>query len=147
MGFNLTYRKYTALITLVVMLWNLGGWLATGLVMNHTHHESEKSFCDISFCYCTTDEGETVCTCHHHDLEGDSEHRSDDHENSGTCYFTNNHTPNTAASQLVFTNNLTAYYFPEPAPLYRTTTTYFPAKPILNLLPGNDADLLRPPQV
>lgn len=147
MGLNLTYRKVTALITLVVMLWNVGGWLATGLVMNHAHHGSDDSICEVSFCYCETDEGETVCTCHHHDMDRDSEHKSGDHENSGTCYFTNSHTPNTTASQLVFTNNLTAYYFPEPAPFYRTTTTYLPSEPILNLLPGSSAALLRPPQV
>lgn len=147
MGLNLTYRKYTALITLVVMLWNVGGWLATGLVMNHAHHGSDTSICDISFCYCATDEGEIVCTCHHHDMDRGTEHQSGDHENSGTCYFTNNHTPNTTASQLVFTNTLTASYFPEPAPFYRTTTTYLPAEPFSNLLPGNFTDLLRPPQV
>lgn len=141
MVLNLTYRKYTAFITLVVMLWNVGGWLATGLVMNHAHHESDTHICEISFCYCATDEGETVCTCHHHDADRGTEHQS------GTCYFTSSHTPNTTASQLVYTNILTAYYFPEPAPFYRTTTTYLPAEPISNLLPGSSADLLRPPQV
>ena len=129
------------------MLWNVCGWLVTGVILNHAHHESEKSFCDISFCYCATDEGETVCTCHHHDINGNSEHQSGDHVNSGICYFTNNHTSNTTASEFVFTNNLTAYYFPKPTTFYRTTTTYLPAEPISNLLDGSFPDLLRPPQV
>lgn len=147
MYLNLTYRKFTALITLVVMLWNVGGWLATGLVMNHAHHGSEDSICEVSFCYCATDEGETVCTCHHHDMDRGSEHKSGDNDKSGTCYFTNSHTPNTAASQLVFTNNLTAYYFPIPAPAFTPKITKMPVEPFFPLLPGSSADLLRPPQV
>ena len=147
MGLNLTYRKYTALITLTVMLWNVGGWLAAGIVMNHAHYESDTAICEISFCYCATDEGETVCTCHHHNMDRNSEHQSDKHENSGTCYFTNSHTPNTAASQLVVTNILTAYYLSEPSSFNRIATTYLPAEPHSLLLPGNFTDLLRPPQV
>jgi hypothetical protein len=146
-GLNLTYRKFTALFTLAVMLWNVGGWLATGLVMNHAHHGSDDSICEISFCYCETDEGETVCTCHHQDMDRGTDHHSGDQENPGTCYFTNSDTSHTAASQLVFTNILTAYYFPEPAPFYRTTTTYLTVEPFSHLLPGSSADLLRPPQV
>lgn len=147
MGLNLTYRKYTALITLVVMLWNVGGWLAAGLVMNHAHHESDASICQISFCYCATDEGETVCTCHHHNMDRGAEHNSGNHQNSGTCYFTNSHTPNTTASQLVITKILTAYYFPEPASAYTPKTTQMPFEPFSRLLPGSSADLFRPPQV
>ncbi|MFO7846764.1 MAG: hypothetical protein R6V27_09405 [Balneolaceae bacterium] len=135
------------MITLTLMLWNVGGWLATGLVMNHAHHGSENSVCEISFCYCETDEGETVCTCHHHDMDRSSEHQSTDHENSGTCYFTSSHTPDTAASHLVVTNILTAYYFPVPGLIYTFTHTYLPADALSHLLPGNSADLLRPPQV
>ncbi|WP_340102478.1 hypothetical protein [Rhodohalobacter sp. 8-1] len=147
MSLNLTYRKYTALITLIVMLWNVGGWLATGLVMNHAHHGYDNFICEVSFCYCETDEAETVCTCHHHDMDSASEHQSDDHDKPGTCYFTKDHTPNTTASQLVFTNSLTAYYFPESAPFYRTTMSYLPSEPISTLLTGSLDDLLRPPQV
>lgn len=148
MGLNLTYRRFTALITITVMLWNVGGWLATGLVLNHSHHESETSVCEISFCYCETDEGETVCTCHHHDMNSGDEHGThSEHESAGVCYFTNSQTPNTAASQLVFTKSLTAYYFPDSVPVWSTTTSYLPVEPLTRLLPGSHTDLLRPPQV
>lgn len=136
-----TYQKTIALIAAFVMLWNVGGWLATGLVMNHAHKGSDTHICEISFCYCATDEAESVCTCHHKNADSSTKHQTE------TCYFTNSHTPYTTASQLVFTNILTAYYFPESASFYRTATTYLPVEPISLLLRGSTADLLRPPRV
>jgi len=73
---NLKLRKIAALVTTVVMIWNIAGWLGTGLVMNHAHHGSDSHTCEIAFCYCETDGDETICTCHHNDLNSKNEHKA-----------------------------------------------------------------------
>ena len=144
---NLKLRKIAALVTTVVMIWNIAGWLGTGLVMNHAHHGRDSHTCEIAFCYCETDGDETICTCHHNDLNSKNEHKAGSDHTSGVCYFTDGHTPQTAASQLTYTSNVTGYYSFDRTPIYTLEFTYLPEEPHKSLLSGISHDLLRPPQV
>lgn len=132
------------------MLWNVAGWLGTGLILNHAHHDDSISHCEISFCYCEVDEGEKICSCHHQNHHNKTDH--DDHSaegghNAATCYFSDGQTPNTAAFQLVETTKLMAFYSSGDIPLTPPFTTTDPVIPNDSLLEGIAADLLRPPQV
>lgn len=149
------YQNIISLITTAVMLWNVVGWLGTGLIMNHTHH-GDSTHCEISFCYCEIEEGEAICTCHHltqntsnHLKSHASDQDHDHHQNqpADVCYFTDGHTPSSSASQLVFETKLigcspnsSEIFYPSlDAPPYNLLS--------LLLLDGSSAKLLRPPQV
>ena len=146
MSLKLTYHKVTALLTATMLLWNIAGWLATGLVLNHTHHGSDTHLCEVAFCYCETNEGETICTCHHNS-SGQNSHAHGNETSGDLCYFTDGQAPQTAASHLIVTTNLTALYFFETTPIQTLTTTYMPGEQHPPLLLGVHTDLLRPPQV
>src|SRR6056297_44156 len=144
---NLNIHKIVALVTTAVMIWNIAGWLGAGLVLNHAHHGSDSHTCEIAFCYCETEGDETVCSCHHHDLNNKNEHHTDSDNTGGACYFTDGHTPQTAASQLTYTSNVTGYYFFDRTPIYTLKFTYLPEEPHKSILSGISPDLLRPPRV
>lgn len=150
MSLKLRYRNFVSLFTIAVMLWNVVGWLGTGLILNHAHHDDATFYCEISFCYCETNEGEPICTCHHqnqHDNKDHNGHAPEGDHSSSTCYFTEGHSPQTAASQLVFTSILIAFCQFNTMPfLPPFTTTQTTSGPYM-LLDGSPADLLRPPRV
>jgi hypothetical protein len=145
-----TYHRWVSLFTTTIMLWNVMGWLGTGLILNHTHHHDSKSLCEISFCYCEIDEGEKICTCHHqdhHPTNGHGDHVADGHHTSSTCYFTDTEKPNTTAFQLVESTKVMAFYpacNSQAPPPYTDTDRFISNEPLLE---GISADLLRPPQV
>jgi hypothetical protein len=144
------YRNWVSIFTIAIMLWNVVGWLGTGLIMNHAHH-GDSSHCEISFCFCEIDEGETVCSCHHqtHDSKNHQKnHTSDGHgQEADACYFTDGHMPNTAASQLVFETKQIGYNLNSSDATYPTLETSIHSLLSLPLLDGSTFKLLRPPQV
>jgi len=67
--------------TIAIMLWNIMGWLGLGLVLNHSHEHGEANHCEVTFCYCEIEDGQSICTCHHNDMKGTAHHSGDaDHE-------------------------------------------------------------------
>lgn len=150
MSLKLKYRTWVSLLTTLVMLWNVAGWLGTGLVVSLSHTHGETSYCDVSFCFCEVEDGETVCSCHHdhkHDSDKHGDLHQHDEHNSGTCYFTDSQIPNTTASQLFTLSELTAYYPVDTLtgnPIFDDTRYSFQNFPLLD---GSLNSLLRPPQV
>ncbi len=96
MSLNISYRKIVSALTLAVMLWNIFGWLGTGLVMNHLHEHDEGEHCDVSFCNCEVLDGNKYCTCHHPELQdknGENTTAENHHSNSNSdfCFYSSTH--------------------------------------------------------
>ncbi len=99
MSLNSTYHKITGYATLVVLLWNIVGWLGFGLVLNHAHPHEQGAHCEVNFCYCEVEEGETICTCHHNGMNESDHHSSDADQEKSFCYYSKPHTDSRKAFQ------------------------------------------------
>ncbi|MDR9417849.1 hypothetical protein [Gracilimonas sp.] len=145
MSLNSTYHKITGYTTLIVLLWNIVGWLGFGLVIDHTHKHSKEHHCEVTFCFCEIEEGETICTCHHNDMNKENAH-SDDHDNE-FCYFSSSHSDsNTASQSLIVIAKFNALYLSSEDLPSLTDMHEFNAEKEFMVLSGTVPDLLRPPR-
>lgn len=143
MSLNSTYHKITGYATLMVLLWNIVGWLGFGLVLNHSHDHNEKNHCEVTFCYCETEEGETICTCHHNSM---NEHSGD--SGNEFCYYTSSHSDADTASQaLIVIAKFNALYLNSQKSELPINSREFQFERGKNELSGAIPDLLRPPRV
>lgn len=142
MSLNSTYHKLTGYATLLVLLWNIVGWLGFGLILDHNHSQENGTYCEITFCSCEIDEGETICTCHHNTTD-----TTDDHHGE-FCFYDMPHNNNTDTTQaLIFSSKVNATCttdFIQTYPYEREIDYILPAEQALN---GVCKDLLRPPRV
>lgn len=146
MSLNSAYHKLTGYVTLVVLLWNIVGWLGFGLVLNHSHTHDGGTYCEITFCSCEVDEGETICTCHHNDLS-----LTNDHDDAGShrefCNYDLPHNNTDTTQALNFSSKVNATCTNTFVQAYlreRKIDYILPAEQALN---GVYKDLLRPPRV
>jgi hypothetical protein len=133
------------------MLWNVAGWMGMGIysMVSH-HHDKDGDYCEMEFCYCELSEGETICTCHHPEVQREMSRHGDHHDDSDQiqmdlCYYTTPHTsPDSSTNIITWEKSQTTLvstkaevsYF---VPLSLTDKNYsFP-------LSGYPEDLLRPP--
>ena len=143
MSLNSAYHKITGYATLVVLLWNIVGWLGFGLVLNHSHSHSGVNHCEVTFCYCEIEEGETICTCHHNSMDGHSGDSSDEY-----CYFTSSHSnANTASQALIVIAKFQAIHLNADDANLQFSSTSFQLEGVEDELSGIFPDLLRPPRV
>ncbi|MDZ7805580.1 MAG: hypothetical protein U5K71_00520 [Gracilimonas sp.] len=147
MSLNSTYHKITGYATLLVLLWNIVGWLGFGLVLNHSHTHDGGTYCEITFCSCEVDEGETVCTCHHNTPATDNDHDGDD-THGEFCYYDLPHNNNTDTTQaLIFSSKVNATCTLDLVHIYpnELEITFIPTTE--HELNGAYHDLFRPPRV
>lgn len=146
MSLNITYRSVTSVITITVMLWNIVGWLGFGLVLEHSHQKNnEGNHCEVTFCYCEVEEGETTCTCHHNDMNSHDDHSGNENE---ICYYSASHSDSTTASQaLIVIAKFNALYLHSESLSIPIDAYDFQTEQETHLLSGTVCDLLRPPQV
>lgn len=147
MSLNSTYHKITGCATLVVMLWNLVGWLGFGLLMDHAHTHDNGSYCEITLCSCEVEEGQSVCTCHHNTPASSDQH-DNKHAHEEFCYYDVPHNNNADSTQaLIFSSKVNATYLTDLLHLYpleRKVNFLQIAESAMN---GVKNDLLRPPRV
>ncbi|WP_020402589.1 hypothetical protein [Gracilimonas tropica] len=150
MSLKSTYHRIISSFTAAVMLWNIVGWLGFGLILDHSHKHGEANHCEVTFCYCEIGEGETICTCHHGDMNEHGQH-SDDHgsrEKNDFCYYSaSDADANTASQALIVIAKFNALYLDSDHLDRPTDSREFDAGPITNKLPGVIPDLLRPPRI
>lgn len=147
MSLDSTYRKFTGSLTIVVMLWNIVGWLGFGLILNHTHTHHEGNYCDITFCTCEVEEAGDVCTCHHHEMQTQDKHSDSSHHDK-ECYFSLPHDSNTSTTQaLIIISKFNALYVSSENLSIPVDTHQFQTERKAHLLAGAIPDLLRPPRV
>jgi hypothetical protein len=137
------------------MLWNIFGWLGTGLIVNHVHTQNEGDFCEVSFCSCEVEDGNAFCSCHHPELhhkkgdegnKADFHHADSDHGNE-FCFYSSPHPVNDNPGEALLTfakfNALLESQETAPSPVDKefyidTQTQFIPS--------GYSAQLLRPPR-
>ncbi|MEX2604159.1 MAG: hypothetical protein WD361_08140 [Gracilimonas sp.] len=118
------------------------------------HSNNEGNHCEVSFCNCEVEEGQSYCTCHHPELhEKENEGmKGNHHENSDVnadyCFYSSPHPVDDNSSEgLVVFAKFNALCHSEDF-IFQP----FENKPVLNhqniaLLPGFEGDLLRPPRL
>ncbi|WP_349355613.1 hypothetical protein [Gracilimonas sp. BCB1] len=128
------------------MLWNVAGWFGMGILMHHAHSHGAENHCEIIFCSCEIEEGQKICTCHHHGMDG-----TENHHNTGDqtedCYYTAPHSnTNSSTPSLVITAKYNALQYqseswvsPPSEENLQVLTDEVPLK-------GSTKDLLRPPR-
>jgi hypothetical protein len=147
MSLNSTYYKITGYATLLVLLWNIVGWLGFGFILNHAHTHDSGTYCEITFCSCEVEEGQTICTCHHNTPATDNDHGADE-AHGQFCNYDLPHNNNTDTTQaLIFSSKVNAantqafvYIYPSEQEVTFLLTTEHELK-------GAYQDLLRPPRV
>lgn len=142
-----TYHKWTNFLVITVMIWNIAGWLGLGLTINHSHNQDKGNHCEISFCYCEVEEGESVCMCHHNGVASHGDHHGDN-SNAEICYFTSSHSnDNSTADALIALNKIQAACSEKSSsPIPPTKDSPYHLYPDYTL-DGVHSDLLRPPRV
>ncbi|SMO75648.1 hypothetical protein SAMN06265219_109140 [Gracilimonas mengyeensis] len=141
------------------MLWNIFGWLGTGLVIKAFHAHDKEDHCAVSFCYCEIEDGRKICTCHHPELQPQntsdsvakthgSDHLDDKTVEHDYCFYSAPHPPNSSNS-----NDMGLIYAKFDATCkqdFRFITTprdiESPSHLSYAILDGFAADLLRPPR-
>lgn len=153
------YYRILSLIIVGVLCWNFAGTLVSGLIVNHLHTHSEGSYCEISFCSCSVEDRQKICTCHHpelqqmnHDHEGNmanNHHKhSSEHEEAGFCYFSADHNQaQSIPTVLVEFNKLNAVYTSVSTFINSHNRITFRILHNAPLLTGVVDDLLKPPRV
>ena|SRR5690554_29276 len=128
------------------MMWNIAGWLSFGFVLNHAHTHGGGNYCEMIFCSCTVEEGESICTCHHQGIHEKEHLHTQDHEN--TCYFSVPHTEKPSTTQaLIVLMKFQAFHSDEQdLDLPNTTELLYPQTADY-LASGIQSDLFRPPQI
>lgn len=155
MSLNSQYHKIISAFTLAVMLWNIFGWLGTGLVVNHMHSHDEGNYCDISFCSCEVEDGKTYCSCHHPELhqnqsKGDENHSANHMNSEHTnefCFYSSPHpVDNNPGDALLAFAKFNALVESQETALFSTQSeTYLDShSPFISS--GYYAQLLRPPR-
>lgn len=133
------------------------GTLVGGLVMNHIHKNGKGTFCEVSFCNCSTKDGRKICTCHHPELQPSTHHQHDEmaesHHSSSSekkvdfCYFSTSQAEGHADQAVVIEYNkynaicdvtLFSIYSYSKAPIRIPLKTA--------ILSGITDDLLKPPR-
>jgi hypothetical protein len=133
--------------------------LVSGLIVNHLHTQAEGSYCEVSFCSCSVEDGQKICTCHHPELQhrnhdqdenmaNNHNKHSSEHEKAGFCYFSADHTQaQTIPTVLVEFNKLNAVYTSVSPFINSHKRNTFRNQPNAPLLTGVVDDLLKPPRV
>lgn len=99
MSLKYTYQRFTSIILLFAMLWNISGWLGMGLINAHFGEHTDGEHCEVTFCYCKVENGDKICTCHHPELHAkgvtenhDTMDMSDGDMNLNSyCYYSKSH--------------------------------------------------------
>ncbi|MFD2532999.1 hypothetical protein [Gracilimonas halophila] len=147
MSLNSTYHRITGFATLMVLLWNIVGWLGFGFVLNHAHTHHDGNYCEITFCTCEVEEAGDVCTCHHQEMQTQDKH-SDTHDQHEECYFSLPHDSNTSSTQaLIVVSKFNALHLNSENLSIPLDNHEFQAEQQAHLLSGTIPDLLRPPRV
>lgn len=140
-----------------MLFWNFAGTLVSGLLINHLHTQNEGDFCEITFCSCSVEKGQKICTCHHPELQhmnhSAGEEMADHHsepspdEHAGFCYFSANHNQaQSIPTVLVEFNKLNAVYLTNIHFVYSHDNDPFDIHPNAPLLAGIADKLLKPPR-
>lgn len=147
MSLNSTYHKLTGYATLLVLLWNIVGWLGFGLILDHSHSQESGTYCEITFCSCEIDEGETMCTCHHNAPATTDDHHGED-THGEYCFYDLPHNNNTDTTQaLIFSSKVNATCTTDLVQAYPKERKIDYIQPAEQALNGVYKDLLRPPRV
>ncbi len=147
MSLNSTYHKLTGYATLLVLLWNIVGWLGFGLILDHNHSQEPGTYCEITFCSCEIDEGETMCTCHHNAPATTGDHHGED-THGEFCFYDLPHNNNTDTTQaLIFSSKVNATCTTDLVQTYPKEREIDYILPAEQALSGVYKDLLRPPRV
>ena len=147
-----TYRSYISIFCTVVLVWNIFGWTGVKLISEHLHED--HSYCNINYCTCVVEDGNKICTCHHHDLQEAKKLHKEIEKKTGISKVSHSHcayeVPHSIPKEALTTASFTeikaffsleslqpdSYQIPK---VFSSTTD--------NLLTGFCASLLRPPQV
>ena len=155
LDFPSTYQRIISILTIVLLCWNFAGTLVSGLVMNHLHTQGEGSYCEVSFCSCSVEDGQKICTCHHPELQhmnhdGDmasNHHHSSEHNEAGFCYFSADHSQaQSIPTVIVEFSKLNAVHGSGHSFNYFHRTNPFSIHPNPVLLNGISDELLKPPR-
>jgi hypothetical protein len=140
-----SYYRFINVAVIAVLLWNIVGWLGFGLVLNHAHKHHEKAHCEIALCTCEVEEGEKICTCHHNELQHNTEHKDDHH--GSFCYYSNPHSSSGNSLQILIpVTNFNAAEFDETIRWSPPAIDLVEPADDYKLPSGMVPDLLRPPR-
>ncbi len=156
MNFRSIYRKFTSILLLAALVWNVGGWLGIGLATIHNHHTDGGQHCEVTLCYCEVKGDQKICMCHHPELHaakdqsGTSDHVNMHHAQNSEmsfCFYTPPHQD--AGQELIvviwdklntiINNSSLLQINPDVSPDW--------IDPNIDLLSGYSWDLIRPPMV
>ncbi len=151
MFYGSKYRSFISLFCTAVLVWNIFGWTALKIVQEHFHEE--HSYCTMSYCTCLVEDGEKICTCHHHEMNAmkHSEKmtkKSDDHSlnNRNFCHYEVPHSASkealvVASFSEIKASMLKGFKYPSDHTLQKSI--FLKEAPQVGFSPA----LLRPPQV
>lgn len=162
MSLKSTYRTFTSWLLLIMMIWNVAGWLGIGLTSMISHHaHSAEHTCEVTLCYCEVEDGEKICTCHHPELQGlaHAEHETSQHVDYSThedgsknssshsvCYYASPHTNSSGSIAIAVLDKVQTVLNIETNS-DQSFTPVFTSRSIDNsLLTGHSHALLRPPR-
>lgn len=141
-----SYYRLISIATVLVMLWNIAGWLGFGIIMHHVHTHGEGHHCEIMLCNCKVEDGNKICTCHHNDLKG-HEQKTDGNHHQETCHYTASHSNNSTSTSLVVSTKYNALQSPVDELIFPPGDITLSSSEIELTLSGVAPDLLRPPRV
>lgn len=99
MSLNRIHIKAITVCTLLLMMWDTFGWFGSNLLFKHSHAEKGEHHCVVSFCTCKTDSENSICTCHHPELQENNSNAPDDGVREATddkagremCFYSKSH--------------------------------------------------------
>ncbi|MCP9290118.1 hypothetical protein [Gracilimonas sediminicola] len=140
------FYRFVGMAVIAMMLWNVAGWLGMGMLMHHAHTGGAENHCEVIFCSCEIEDGQKICTCHHHGMDGAENHHNPENQTED-CYYTAPHSNGSSSTpSLVITAKYNA--------LQNSTETWIspPGEELSRLMydeptfSGITRDLLRPPR-
>lgn len=144
MNLKTIYIKLVSAFTIVVMLWNVLGWMGLNEVLEHTHSDTENSYCTMNYCTCLVEHEDSVCTCHHHN---DDERNEDEflYTVSKYCFYDSPHSDTPSFSIGIVLHDYNGYFglAKSPVPRVLENPFYLSDTHLSNLLLAKN--LLRPP--
>lgn len=150
------YHRILSLIIVGVLCWNFAGTLVLGLVMNHLHTQGEGSYCEVSFCTCSVEKGQKICTCHHPELQhknhsdekAANNHHSSSEGKTDFCYFSTHHADGNGEPVVVIEfNKFNAVYILNSERINSYNTERFLTPHNARLSSGIANTLFKPPRV
>lgn len=147
MHLKTAHIRFISIATIVIMLWNVIGWMGLKEVLEHTHSDSENSFCTMNYCTCLVEHEGSICTCHHKDENGTEALTFDQIQShdSKHCFYDTPHKSVPIFTIGIVLNDFNGYFGSKkpPAPGAKDRPYYISNAGINNLLLTKK--LFRPP--